>query len=248
MGLSERYRADALVANEKIIPIVDLLRNTIPPELAGGIQIPVGRGHSRKIFCSILNAAFGINLKPDQIDLNQARITERDHFFASQFDPIGYAVKRIAIARTGNNGLVAWIGPTLIRKNHPSAQAESKNLVYISTLKDSEKQGVSPIPDLDHDIQTSHYFRVRVKDKPLVLASLCQTLANSNLNICSLIQPEAKGGLAEIAFLLDSSPESNFQSAIATIRDLSTVVSVSSIFKVIGDPTTDISRQYPNQA
>jgi len=72
---------------------------------------------------------------------------------------------------------------------------------------------------------TSYYLRLRVADKPGVLADITRILADSDISIDALIQKEADEGEAQtdIIFLTHETVEKNADAAIARIEALETV-------------------------
>jgi homoserine dehydrogenase len=76
------------------------------------------------------------------------------------------------------------------------------------------------------DVQTSYYFRMRVVDKPGVLARITRILADSKISIDAMVQKEPGEGEArvDIVLLTHRALEKNVDRALAKIEKLPTVV------------------------
>jgi homoserine dehydrogenase len=76
------------------------------------------------------------------------------------------------------------------------------------------------------DVETACYLRMRVHDKPGVLADITRTLADSKISIEAMVQKEPSEGQrqVDIVLLTDRALERNVNRAIARIEKLSTVV------------------------
>jgi homoserine dehydrogenase len=77
-----------------------------------------------------------------------------------------------------------------------------------------------------HEIETSYYLRMRVQDKPGVLADITRTLADSNISIEAMVQKEPGEGerQVDIVLLTNRALEADVNRAIATIEELATVL------------------------
>ena len=75
------------------------------------------------------------------------------------------------------------------------------------------------------DVQTSYYLRIRVEDKPGVLADIARILADRGISIDAMIQKEPPEGVqqTDIILLTHLSIERNVVDAIAAIEALATV-------------------------
>jgi homoserine dehydrogenase len=75
------------------------------------------------------------------------------------------------------------------------------------------------------DVQTSYYLRMRVQDKPGVLADITRILADREISIDAMIQKEPPEGEAQtdIILLTHVTIERNVVDAIAHIEALPTV-------------------------
>jgi homoserine dehydrogenase len=76
------------------------------------------------------------------------------------------------------------------------------------------------------DVETACYLRMRVQDKPGVLARITQTLADSKISIEAMVQKEPGEGerQVDIVLLTNRALEKNVDRAIARIEKLPTVV------------------------
>ena len=76
------------------------------------------------------------------------------------------------------------------------------------------------------EVETSYYLRMRVVDKPGVLADLTRILADASISIEAMVQKEPEEGESrvDIVLLTHLAIEKNVDRAIAKIEKLSTVV------------------------
>ena len=119
----------------------------------------------------------------------------------------------------------------------PTASAVIADLVDVTRLHTSDPEHRVPHlafqPDQVHDVPvlpieevvTSYYLRMRVEDKPGVLADITRILADSSISIEALIQKEAAEGEAhtDIIMLTHQTAEKNANAAIARIEALPVV-------------------------
>jgi homoserine dehydrogenase len=77
-----------------------------------------------------------------------------------------------------------------------------------------------------HEIQTSYYLRMRVQDKPGVLADVTRILADSSISIEAMVQKEPGEGerQADIVLLTNRALEADVNRAIGAIEGLATVL------------------------
>ena len=75
------------------------------------------------------------------------------------------------------------------------------------------------------DVQTSYYFRVRVKDQPGVLADIARILADAGISIDAMLQkgPGDDRHETDIVILTHPTREGHFDAALARVVDLPTV-------------------------
>jgi homoserine dehydrogenase len=76
------------------------------------------------------------------------------------------------------------------------------------------------------EVETSYYFRMRVLDKPGVLARITRILADSRISIDAMVQKEPGEGESrvDIVMLTHRAIEKNVDRALARIERLPTVV------------------------
>ena len=76
------------------------------------------------------------------------------------------------------------------------------------------------------EVETSYYLRMRVKDRPGVLADVTRILADSKISIDAMVQKEPEAGQrrVDIVMLTHQAIEKNVNAAMAKIEKLSTVV------------------------
>ena len=115
---------------------------------------------------------------------------------------------------------------------NPTASAVIADLVDIGRLIDADvahrvpylafqhdKIGTEPVLAMD-DVETSYYLRLRVDDKPGVLADITRVLADNNISIDAMLQKEPEEGEAQtdIILLTHETIEKNVKRAIAAIE------------------------------
>jgi len=83
----------------------------------------------------------------------------------------------------------------------------------------------TPVLAID-EVETSYYLRMRVLDKPGVLANITRILANSKISIEAMVQKEPGEGESrvDIVMLTHRALERNVDQAMARIEKLATVV------------------------
>ena len=114
----------------------------------------------------------------------------------------------------------------------PTASAVIADLVDVARLIDTDashrvpylafqhdKIGTEPVLSID-DVETSYYLRLRVDDKPGVLADITRVLADNNISIDAMLQKEPEEGEAQtdIILLTHETIEKNVKRAIAAIE------------------------------
>jgi len=134
------------------------------------------------------------------------------------------------------------VGPTLYygagAGSQPTASAVVADLVDVTRLitADPEQRvphlafqpdqlSDEPVLSIDQ-VETSCYLRMRVVDKPGVLADITRTLADSRISIEAMVQKEPGEGerQVDIVLLTNLAVEKNVNRAIAKIEKLPTVV------------------------
>ncbi len=121
--------------------------------------------------------------------------------------------------------------------SEPTASAVVADLVDITRLATVDPENrvphlafqpdrISNLPILPiADIETAYYLRMRVQDKPGVLADITRILADRTISIDAMVQKEPAAGEreADIILLTHRTIERNMDDAIARIEALATV-------------------------
>jgi homoserine dehydrogenase len=119
----------------------------------------------------------------------------------------------------------------------PTASAVIADLVDVARLESAKAENrvphlafqanaLSSLPILPlSEVETGNYLRLRVQDKPGVLADITRILADSNISIDAMLQkePEEGEGETDIIILTHVCKESEADSAIAKIESLPVV-------------------------
>jgi homoserine dehydrogenase len=115
---------------------------------------------------------------------------------------------------------------------NPTASAVIADLVDVGRLIDADvnhrvpylafqhdRIGTEPVLSID-DVETSYYLRLRVDDKPGVLADITRVLADNDISIDAMLQKEPAEGEAQtdIILLTHETIERNVKRAIAAIE------------------------------
>ena len=120
----------------------------------------------------------------------------------------------------------------------PTASAVIADLVDVTRLHTADPEnhvphlafqsdGIAPLPWLSvDDTVTSYYFRMRVADRPGVLADITRNLADGRISIDALFQREPSEGenQTDIIMLTHDAVERDVNAAIARIEALPTVL------------------------
>lgn len=131
------------------------------------------------------------------------------------------------------------VGPTLYygqgAGEMPTASAVVADLVDVARLESADPEhrvphlafqpdAVKDIPILcADDIESSYYLRLRVEDRPGVLADISRLLADANISIGSMLQEPYQSDEATIIFLLHRAREGAVKEAIDKIQKLAFV-------------------------
>jgi homoserine dehydrogenase len=134
------------------------------------------------------------------------------------------------------------VGPTLYygagAGAQPTASAVVADLVDVTRLITADPNHrvphlafqpdqLSKVPVLGiQDVETSYYLRMRVADKPGVLADITRILADSKISIEAMVQKEPGEGekRVDIVLLTHLALEKNVDKAISKVEKLSTVL------------------------
>jgi homoserine dehydrogenase len=107
-----------------------------------------------------------------------------------------------------------------------------RNLRYGSTGRVSctcfEHKRMQPIDE----VETRHYLRMTVQDKPKVLAAIATVLGNNGISIESVVQKATHSGLAEIVWVTHEATGRQVTQALAEIKGLSVVLDVANWLRV----------------
>jgi len=128
--------------------------------------------------------------------------------------------------------------------SEPTASAVIADLVDITRLATADPEhrvpslafqpnAMADTPVLPmQDVTTSYYLRMRVADKPGVLADVTRILADSSISIDAMLQKEPAEGeqQTDIIMLTHQTQERNIEAAIAKIEALTTVM--GSVMKI----------------
>lgn len=82
---------------------------------------------------------------------------------------------------------------------------------------------------------SKYYIRLKVSDKPGVLASIALVFGNKEVSLKSVIQKEATGRTAELVLVTHRVQEQNVQDALMDIKQLSSVIEVANVIRVEGE-------------
>lgn len=82
---------------------------------------------------------------------------------------------------------------------------------------------------------TKYYVRLRVADKPGVLAGIALIFGNNEVSLASVIQRNTVGQDAEIVLVTHEVLERNLQEALQSIKELPYVYGVTSVIRTEGD-------------
>jgi len=80
---------------------------------------------------------------------------------------------------------------------------------------------------------SSYYLAVTVEDKAGVLAKITEVFGKHKVSIAQMMQKAAKGGFAELVFLIHPSLEHSMQAAIKDLKKLKEVKSTDSLIRVL---------------
>ena len=134
------------------------------------------------------------------------------------------------------------VGPTMYygagAGSQPTASAVVADLVDITRLVTADPEQRVPHLAFQPDrlakdpilpigeVETSYYLRMRVQDRPGVLADVTRILADSRISIDAMVQKEPEAGQrrVDIVMLTHQAIEKNVNAAMAKIEKLPTVV------------------------
>lgn len=85
------------------------------------------------------------------------------------------------------------------------------------------------------ETQAKYYIRLKVLDRPGVLAAIASVFGNQEVSVASVIQKRNIGKIAEIVWVTHEVMEKNIQDALKIIAGLSIVEEVSNVIRVEGE-------------
>lgn len=91
-----------------------------------------------------------------------------------------------------------------------------------------------PVLDIGQTF-SKYYIRLKVSDKPGVLASIALVFGNKEVSLKSVIQKEATGKTAELVLVTHRVQEQNVQDALMDIKQLSSVLEIANVIRVEGE-------------
>ncbi|NMA02131.1 MAG: homoserine dehydrogenase [Clostridia bacterium] len=107
-----------------------------------------------------------------------------------------------------------------------------RNIIHHSTGRISctcyNNLNIHPISE----VETSYYLRMKVKDKPGVMASIASVFGNHDVSLASVIQKHRTQGKAEIVIVTDIVKEKYLQDALQIIKGLSIIEEISAVIRV----------------
>jgi len=121
-------------------------------------------------------------------------------------------------------------GSAVVADIMEAARNRARGITGISCTCYEEKR----IKDIG-DIESKYYLRLKVKDRPGVLASIALALGEKNVSIASVLQKHTDGNMAEIVLVTHLVRESYIQSALRIIEQLPAVGEICSMIRVEGD-------------
>jgi len=80
---------------------------------------------------------------------------------------------------------------------------------------------------------SSYYLRIRVKDRPGVLAEIASSFAKNKVSFASVIQKGEPGEIVDIVFLTHKAKEGNTQEALKEVACLDCVEKISNVIRVV---------------
>ncbi|MHB1127284.1 MAG: homoserine dehydrogenase [Bacillota bacterium] len=84
------------------------------------------------------------------------------------------------------------------------------------------------------DISSKYYLRMLVREQPGVLGNIASVFGSQGVSLFSVIQKRTEKNQAEIVLITHQVQEKYFQDALAVIRSLPSVASISSVIRVEG--------------
>lgn len=108
--------------------------------------------------------------------------------------------------------------------------AQTKEPRYVTFLNDQQR--ISPTLCFDEDWATGFYIRIKVADKPGVLAAITKIFGDEKVSISSVLQKGTEGGYASIVFVTHLAKEKAMKRALKEIEMLEDVAGILSVMRV----------------
>lgn len=147
----------------------------------------------------------------------------------------GHVVKLLAVAERvpdgpdGPGGVVARVHPALVPLDHPLAGVRGAfNAVFV------EAQAAGPLMFYGQGAVTRYQVRLRVLDRPGVLAQVAGAFAANDVSIETVRQAVSTGDVADLLVVTHRARESALQATVAALSGLDVVAEVLSVLRVEG--------------
>lgn len=122
----------------------------------------------------------------------------------------------------------------------PTASAVVSDIIYAAHVEQHEHRyptfknspDISEEVELIKDWECIYCIRLKVMDKPGVLASISRVFADNNVSLNTVIQLGDADGVAPITFVTHKAYEQSLQKAMADIAKLDVVYSVENVIRV----------------
>ncbi|MDR1617230.1 MAG: homoserine dehydrogenase [Syntrophomonadaceae bacterium] len=84
------------------------------------------------------------------------------------------------------------------------------------------------------ELSTQYYIRMKVQDKPGVLASIAGVFGANRVSISTVLQPVSYGEWAELILITHKVKEQDLQESLLLLKDMSMVSAINSVIRVEG--------------
>ena len=84
------------------------------------------------------------------------------------------------------------------------------------------------------ETKSRFFLRLKVADRPGVLANIAGVLGNNDVSIAQVVQKPSRGGVAELVVITGAVLERHFNDALMIVKGMSAVREVSGIIRVYG--------------
>lgn len=186
---------------------------------------------------ALANRAFGIRpLKPEEISENHQIPAAEDFAFATEF---GFTLipHLASLGLAADGAIETWIGPALVPSHHPLADKQGTAVALFTDPNITSRsrflngENVRSLQELN----IARYIRLTVDDQPLVLADTLGAIAQEEINIHELRQPEPEKGnpTAQLAAISNPCSGESFGNALNAIRALPSC-RIDTVLPVVG--------------